>query len=304
MSDETAAPNLPLAEVGRYALLSQARERGLVVSAMELPHWIVREGPVFVLRVEERSRDVVARELERFEAERRELAAQPRLEPPVEKIETSSLYVAGWLMSGCWLAQNLVDEKWIDRGEAMSRRIVEHGEWWRALTALTLHGDFAHFAANLVTGLIFAAFAIPHLGAGLAWLAIVLSGLLGNLLNAWFYSAQSHTSIGASTAVFGALGLVVGGEFVTRFSSPHTRSRWQLVLPLGAGLALLAWLGVGDEQKRTDYMAHFWGFIAGIALGAASVALRLKKRAPRPVQRVCAVLGPALLGFAWWVATR
>jgi membrane associated rhomboid family serine protease len=152
----------------------------------------------------------------------------------------------------------------IDRGEAMNRWIIA-GEWWRTITALTLHRDLSHFMANLGFGLLFAAFLQPRLGGGVTWLGIVLSGALGNSVNAWFYKSSLHSSIGASTAVFGGLGLLMAWEFIARWRIPHTRHWWQFVVPLGGGLALLAFLGSSDEAAgdRTDYMAHFLGFRLG-----------------------------------------
>jgi membrane associated rhomboid family serine protease len=193
--------------------------------------------------------------------------------------------------------------EWQDRGEAVSSAIVRGGEWWRAFTALTLHGDILHLVANIASGLIFAVFVLPHLGTGITWLLIVLSGFLGNVVNAWFYRSAPHISIGSSTAVFGALGLLVACEFVARFTSKATRNRWQLVLPLGAGLALLAYLGVGDpEQHRTDFMAHLWGFCSGIVLGSVAAMARLRDRVPRKGQVVAAILAPGSIVFAWRVA--
>src|SRR4051794_36856391 len=98
MFDDFSESHSNLVEVGRYQRLSQARERGLVVASMELPHWIERNGDFFVLRVEEQAYGVVARELEKFEAEHREVVkAQPINAPG--KIGTLSLFCAGWLMS-------------------------------------------------------------------------------------------------------------------------------------------------------------------------------------------------------------
>lgn len=300
---ETAESSGPFADVGRYARLSEARERGLVVAARELPHWIVRDGDAWVLRVEERSRALVLQELAAFEAEER---ARPPAAPeaPVEKLRTGSLYVAGWLLGMSFLAQQLGGEPWLERGAARSTAILEQGEWWRTVTALTLHGDAAHLAANIASGLLFAAFVIPHFGTGLAWLGIVLAGAFGNALNAWGYRGEMHSSIGASTAVFGALGLLIGAEFVARLSSHATRSRWQLVLPLGAGLALLAFLGVGEEGRNVDIMAHLWGFAAGLPMGALAAAWRVKARTPRAMQQGAALLAVGLLGAAWWLAWR
>ena len=183
-------------------------------------------------------------------------------------------------MGGCFFVQQLrAGEAWLERGSAEGNAIL-HGAWWRTITALTLHADVSHLVANLATGLLFAAFVISRLGAGSAWLAILLSGAIGNTLNAWGYRGEYHASIGASTACFGALGILVGAELISRWSEPRQRSAWQLILPLGAGLALLAYLGVGDEGKSIDYMAHGWGFAVGVAEGAALVALRAKERLP------------------------
>ena len=183
-------PHGPLLEVGRYARLAEARERGLVVAARELPHWIEREGREWVLRGEEGAGAEVARELEAFEAEERE---RPVVQGvfPAEKIPTLSLYVAGWVLSMFFVAQNYLGAAWEERGVAESGAILR-GEWWRTITALTLHADAAHIGANLATGLLFAAFALPRFGTGVTWLAIVLSGALGNAVNAWGYRGEWH----------------------------------------------------------------------------------------------------------------
>ncbi len=301
MTDDPPS-DIPLVEVGRYPRLSVAKERALVVSAMELPHWIVREGGEFVLRVEPAAVEEVARELEKFEAEQAQRAAHVA-EEPLPKVETLSLYVAVWFLSACWLAQNLMPPAWQDAGEAVSVAIARDRQWWRALTALTLHGDLSHVAANIASGLLFSAFALPHFGTGLTWLLIVLSGFLGNMLNAFFYRSTPHISIGSSTAVFGALGLLVAAEFVARLSSPARRTRWQLVLPIGAGLALLAYLGVGDrEHDHTDYMAHLAGFVSGLVLGAFASLAHARERVSPGLQQASAAAAPVLIVVAWWLA--
>ena len=295
-------PDFPLADVGRYARLSQAKERALVVSAMELPHWIVREGRGFVLRVEPPAQAAVARELGKYESEQTQRALEEPQEP-LPKVETLSLYIVAWLMGSTWFAQNVIPPAWQQSGEAVSVAIVREGQWWRAITALTLHADISHLVANIASGLLFSAFVLPHFGTGVTWLLILMSGFLGNLTNAWLYQSTPHISIGSSTAVFGSLGLLVAAEFVSRISSPATRGRWQLILPLGAGLALLAWLGVGDaEHNHTDYMAHFWGFSSGIALGVLAAICRVRQHAPANVQRTAAALAPLLVLSAWWAA--
>jgi membrane associated rhomboid family serine protease len=301
MSHEASPDDLPRAAVGTYTKFSHAQERGLVAAAMELPYWVIREGPVFVLYVEAERADEVALELEKFESEAAQRVIPEAVGPPLPKIQSGPLFLAAWVLGGCWAAQNIVAEKWVERGAALNTAIFA-GEGWRVFTALTLHGDLGHFLANLFFGLVFAAFLQPRLGAGVAWLGIVLAGGLGNLANAAFYQNEPHSTIGASTAVFGALGLLVAWECVSRWRHPGQRGWWQLVVPIGGGAALLAFLGAGDETgQRIDYMAHFWGLVAGVALGLFAAAA---PRAGKSLQRCAACAAVILLAVAWGMAVR
>jgi rhomboid protease GluP len=302
---ESSDAEIPRVEVGRYARLPDARERGLVVLAKNLAHWIEREGEEWVLFVEEAHVDEVRRELAAFEMEQLQAPMIGREMLPVGPIPKVSLFVATWILIGFFFVQQAMPEAWSDRGVADSGAILG-GDWWRTITALTLHGDGPHLAANLGTGLLYAFFLIPRLGTGLTWLSVLLSGAVGNALNAWGYRGERHLSIGASTACFGALGILVGMEWVARWRHPHTRSLWQLIVPIGAGFALLAFLGVGDEDTRQkiDYMAHFWGLVAGLAGGALAELLRAKDRVSARGQRLAALLAMLLVAVSWWLATR
>src|SRR4029453_17518927 len=125
------------------------------------------------------------------------------------------------------------------------------------------------------------------------------------LLNAWFYHTERHSTIGASTAVFGALGMLVAWELVDRWRTPRSRGWWQLVVPLGGGLALLAYLGAGDERGgRVDYMAHLWGFIAGLGLCGILAWNRVRERLRVQVQWVLSGIAVFLPIVAWACALR
>jgi hypothetical protein len=63
---------------------------------------------------------------------------------------------------------------WFDAG-VMQAQAVRSGEWWRTITALTLHGDAGHLTANLVFGIVFGLFSAQALGGGLAWCGILLA---------------------------------------------------------------------------------------------------------------------------------
>ena len=294
---ESASPKPVLVEAGRYRRRRQAEERGLVVAAMGCSYQIERaEDGAFSLLVYERNLDAVSRELDKFELEnagQEDTQSVDRL----EKIPTASLYLCSLMMGAFFLIQKTGPAWWEDAGIASSEAMVRHGEWWRALTALTLHGDFSHLAANLVSGLIFAAFVIPLLGTGWTWMLIVASGGIGNLINAYIYRSEPHFSLGASTAVFGALGILTAYQTLNAIRSIRRVRLWKIILPFGAGLALLAYLGTGDEH--TDLLAHFWGFGVGLILGCAANLLHLKKRTPASVQRLLATFAVAAPFVAW-----
>lgn len=142
--------------------------------------------------------------------------------------------------------------------------LIQDGQWWRALTALTLHVDHGHLLGNLAAGLVFGLLVAQLLGAGLAWLAILLTGALGNVLTAWLQT-PGHTAIGASTALFGALGIVAG--FLRQRRVVPWRGGIRRWAPLSAGILLLVFLGFGGEN--TDVGAHVAGFALGGLLGLA-----------------------------------
>ncbi len=95
---------------------------------------------------------------------------------------------------------------WWEAGKSHAG-LIQQGEWWRTLTALSLHADPVHLIGNLVFGVLFGFLAGQRLGWGLAWSGMLLAGALGNALNA-FIQAPGHISIGASTAVFAVLGIL------------------------------------------------------------------------------------------------
>ena len=138
---------------------------------------------------------------------------------------------------------------------------IMHGELYRTVTALLLHKNYLHLIGNMAGIALFGTAVCSFTGYGIGWAMILFSGIAGNLLNAVLYNAY-HISIGASTAVFGAIGILAGYNCFIKFKSRGQRIKaW---LPIGGGLALLGLLGSG---QNSDIMAHFLGFFSGIILG-------------------------------------
>ncbi len=151
-----------------------------------------------------------------------------------------------------------------DAGELDAGR-VQSGQWWRAWTALTLHVDGPHLGANLAAGVWFGYLAARQIGGGASWLLIVVGAGIANLLEAQLAPA-SHRAVGASTAVFTALGMLAAHTWRTRFLVPQ---RWALRWgPLVGGVCLLGF--TGSAGQGTDVAAHLAGFLVGILMGATA----------------------------------
>lgn len=198
------------------------------------------------------------------------------------------------------------------------RFCAEH-EYWRAVTALTLHANDSHLFGNAAFGIFLFFSLCRRTGLGLGLFVGVLGGVLGNAVNA-FMRPAGFLSTGFSTAVFAALGALCcvtcadivhfrkksslpGGGRATGFATtvlPYIRPA---LAPLAAGLALLGLLGGGGEIT-TDYGAHVWGFLGGVLCAFAALPLlwradRLEEGAYALGQVVLFTLSVGLLVAGW-----
>jgi membrane associated rhomboid family serine protease len=186
---------------------------------------------------------------------------------------------------------------WFANGSADAGRIL-NGELWRTVTSLTLHANFLHVMVNAIMGAVFLSASFRLLGAGLGGALVLLAGAGGNFLNALLHGAP-HNAVGASTALFGAVG-ALGGLGVVRKRRAEARGR-RAWAPFAAGLALLALMGTAGQ--RVDIWAHLLGFLLGSVLGIlAGIPF------PRPpAVRVQWSLGSAALAtvvWSWMLALR
>lgn len=203
--------------------------------------------------------------------------------PEVEKVRGDPLAV---LMVGLYMAfllcihvlsrtfypdLNLYPAKLESFGRLDSGLLLS-GEYWRAFTAVTLHGDAAHVFGNIVIGGVLITALAHRIGAGGALFSSFCCAAAANLLNAYFHGPGFY-AVGFSGAVFAATGLLAAIEAFSR-SGEHRR---QAFVSVAAGLSLLAALGTGGEN--TDLGGHFLGFILGMVAGGG---LRMFKKISLP----------------------
>jgi membrane associated rhomboid family serine protease len=288
--------------VGLPVSRQQAEQWSFVLGAVNIPSiiefeqhsWVVKVSPVHAKRA-----------LQEIAAYVEEESDWPpnRPAPKVQKLVFSKYQpptilmmgglVAFYLFTGPWSLKS----GWFVNGAVSGRQILENGEWWRLVTALTLHADVMHIFGNVLIGGVLVHLLCRLLGNGLGWFLILVSGILGNFLNV-FLRGYMHNSVGFSTAIFGTIGILAGYQAVRK----RTTAARDILLPLAAGGGLLAFLGTGGQ--RTDLGAHFFGLLVGIALGAALVFLPAQRIlvTRTTLQSVLFVATLLIIQLCWWLA--
>jgi len=285
-------------EVFRAPSRRPCEERALVLTAVGIGALTRHEAGWFVLTVDEPDLEAARRQLALYESENIPLPAPapPRLHPHAWLGSLSYavyLVAIAQLLARGWVRLDAFDTGDLNGGQ------VQAGQWWRAWTALTLHVDPPHLVANLVAGMWFGYLAGRYIGTGTAWLLTVSGAALANLMEGLSGPAE-HSSVGASTAVFTALGIMSAYAWRERL---HLRQRWPArAAPLVAGVALLGWLGSSGEG--TDLIAHVLGFVVGTALGAVAAAPAVRAALERVPAWLAGLAAFASVTLAWGFALR
>lgn len=241
-------------------------------------------------------------ELEGYEADNHNWPPVARPEPdavPQLPISWSPAWVSGLLIVFYgWLGPFEAANPFL-RAAALDAEAVRAGEWWRVITALLVHADSGHLLGNVCCLLLLGRTACLTFGSGLAWTLILVTGAVGNAVEAYYFPSL-RLSVGASTAGFGALGLLVGTRAVQKArdwneAGPAIRA---FALPTIAGLALLALLGTGP---RSNLAAHALGMLSGALLGGI-LGLGRAPTLPPWVHRTLELLALTTLMLAWRAA--
>ncbi|WP_428559238.1 MAG: rhomboid family intramembrane serine protease [Solidesulfovibrio sp. DCME] len=261
---------LLLGDEAAWAVEIRARDWAYVLSARGIPHSLRRDGPGWRLFVPSRRAAEALEEIRAYAQERADIPLpDPEAAPPRPSAFWPVLAVMG-IVAGLWgfllgntsLFGRSVPWRAIGAGDSAA---MLAGQWWRAATALWLHADPAHLFGNAASAALFLSLLCRETGLGLGFFLTVAAGVGGNVLKVLIQGPGLHF-LGASTAVFGALG-ALGGLGLSGF---HPAASTRRALTAGAVLMLLAMLGAGSEDTGlVDLAGHFFGFACGAALGLA-----------------------------------
>ena len=185
---------------------------------------------------------------------------------------------------------------WFAAGASDAERVLQ-GEWWRTVTALTLHADSAHLISNVGIGTLVIAAVMRSQGVGFGSALVLASGTAGNLVNAWVHQTL-HRSVGFSTAVFGAIGILGGLAFVDALR--HIKPRRPAWTALAGTLGLLALFGMSDKGS-VDVLAHVFGAAAGLSIGLLSAWLQAHPK-NNSGQWLAGTTALAAVFASWWIA--
>ena len=214
---------------------------------------------------------------------------QPQREPPFKGPWPV------WTLAGLILASYGVQSLVLGDDAALAYALVPaqltHGDWPPLITALFIHGGWAHAGMNAVGALAFGAPAARYLGlgpkGGLGFFLLFLTcGVLASLGYALLHLHDLAPMAGASGAVSGLLG--ASTRLVERRSQLSPLATRPVVASTAAWIVINAVMGAlhyapGIGEVRIAWEAHIAGYFAGLLLIGPFAAL-FRQPPPPPTE--------------------
>lgn len=190
-----------------------------------------------------------------------------------------------WTLTGVILASYAVQSLVLGDDAALVFALVPaelaRGYWPPLITALFIHGGWAHAGMNAVGALAFGAPASRYLGLGPKggfgfFLLFLLCGVLSSLGYALLHLHDLQPMAGASGAVSGLLG--ASTRLVERRAQLAPLATRPVVASTAAWIVINGVMGVmhyapGIGEVRVAWEAHIIGYFAGLLLIAPLAAL-------------------------------
>ncbi|MCA9381187.1 rhomboid family intramembrane serine protease [Candidatus Dojkabacteria bacterium] len=140
---------------------------------------------------------------------------------------------------------------------------VEHGYLWLLTTANFLHFEVWHIFFNMVALYQIGTFVQEFYSTKKLFITYIVTGVVSSIGTLIFASVSNEniTSLGASGAVFGILGLLVGGTLKNnRYGASLPFSMQSFVPTLFLAVIIAFMPGI-------NWVAHLFGFLSGVFLG-------------------------------------
>lgn len=140
------------------------------------------------------------------------------------------------------------------------RPYTENGEWYRLLTSIFLHNGIIHLLANLYALVFAGIFLEPVLGRNRLAGYYLLTGIIASIASLCWHEAT--VSVGASGAIFGLYGILVGLLLQKVYEKKINKAFFSSIL------AFIAYnLLIGTIAGNIDNAAHVGGLLSGFVTG-------------------------------------
>lgn len=179
----------------------------------------------------------------------------------------------------------------LQRG-ALIPALVAQGEWWRLLSSMFLHSGFIHLALNMISLYFLGSFVEEAFGRGRYLALYLLSGIAGGLAYLYF-GAFDVPAVGASGAIFGLLGGILG------YSLRRGTFSWQNPVIRQLLILLALNLYIGFSVPNISNTAHLGGLAGGTIFGWL-VAPTVYRKGMSAISPVAIMLGVELVLLAVW----
>jgi len=167
------------------------------------------------------------------------------------------------------------------------------GDYYRAVTAIFLHGSLLHLSFNILALKIFGPFvenrfgSLPYIGF------FVITGVIGNLCG--LYPERFMIAVGASGGVMGILGATMVLLLFDEKSLLVPQRSYKIK---NLVFLLVANLVIGQMEAQVFNGAHIGGFFAGAALGLfVSTLSKIHSKFSQALLFFFSVVGLFLIGF-------
>jgi membrane associated rhomboid family serine protease len=208
--------------------------------------------------------------------------------PETEPIRREPIFQSPWTVVGligfilaCFLAQTWLGLDAVANDWGFSPAALDHGRWPTLISAIFLHGSWAHVLTNSAFILAFGTPVARRLGADPLGAAaffgfFLVCGIVGNLTFAAIHPHAAVLLVGASGSGSGLMAaasrLLTPGRKLAPFLSQPVIVMALAFLIANLIIAVVGWApGAGDAQVAWE--AHLGGYACGLLLFAPLLAL-------------------------------
>jgi rhomboid protease GluP len=172
---------------------------------------------------------------------------------------------------------------------------VAGGEVWLLLSSMFLHSGFIHLALNMLSLYFLGSFVEQAFGRSRFLALYLCSGLAGGIAYLYF-GVFDEPAVGASGAIFGLLGGVLG------YSLRSGTFSWQN--PLIRQLLILTALNLyfGFSVPNISNTAHIGGLVGGAAFGWLTAPTVYSGKRLRAATPTIILFGAELILLALWLS--